>query len=61
MRRDAVGRQYGHTCVGEKDIQLERFSLHHLKAGAGTDGGQPTGDGVDSVQRTGEDEVLVGG
>ena len=27
------------TCVGEKDIQLERFPLYHLGTGAGAGGG----------------------
>lgn len=49
------------TCVGEKDVQFERFPLYHLGAGAGAGGGQSTGDGVDSVQRASEDEILVGG
>ena len=47
--------------MSKKDIQLERFSLYHLNTGARADGGEPASDGVDSVQRTGEDEVLVGG
>ena len=47
--------------MSKKDVQLERFPLYHLDAGARTDWGQPAGDGMDSVQRTSEDEVLVGG
>lgn len=39
----------GRTCVGEKDVQLERFPLYHLGTGAGTGGGQSAGDCVDSV------------
>lgn len=48
------------TGGGLETGHLERLCLDHLDAGTSWDGADPTGDGVDAVEGTGENEVLVG-
>ena len=59
--RGCVVGVYSGTCVGEEDVEFEALPFYHLGTGAGTGGGQSTGDGVNSVQCTGKDEVFVCG
>ena len=48
-----------HTSSGQKNVHLERFARDDMGTGAGAYGGETAGDCMDTVERAGEDEVLV--